>query len=135
MRRLAGPAILAIALSLAACGSETAPPAANTAETADTAEPAALAACPFRETRGWAASVEGGRLLVTGMVDLQMAGFRPTLTPREGGGTAFDLTLAPEPQAAVTNQVRYEGAGTSASRGEIWCGGNKLADFAIVHVD
>ena len=141
MRRPTGPFILAMAVALAACGTGTAPPAANdaaganTAEAASAAEPASLPTCPFRETSGWAASVEGGRLLVTGTVDLQMAGFRPTLTPREGGGTAFDLTLAPESQAAVTNQVRYEASGNAASRAEIWCGGEKIADVDVVRVD
>ena len=140
MRKPVHPVILAIALSLAACGSDPAPPAANIAEAdaaepASAGEPASLAACPFRQTRGWAGSVEGGRLLVTGTVDLQMAGFRPTLTPREGAGAAFDLTLVPEPQAAVTDQVRYEASGGAASGGEIWCGGAKIADFEVVRVD
>jgi hypothetical protein len=132
-------AVLALAC-LAACGSETLPAdepaAANVADTTDAAEAPALAACPFRETGGWAGSVEGGRLLVTGTVDLQMAGFRPTLTPREGGAAAFDLALVPEPQAAVTGEVRYEASGGIASRrGEIWCGGEKIADFDVVMVD
>ena len=141
MKMNSRPAVLALALCLAACGSETSPPAddapaANAAETANAAEAPALPACPFRDTGGWAGSVEGGRLLVTGTVDLQMAGFRPTLTPREGGGAAFDLALVPEPQAAVTSEVRYEASGgISSRRGEIWCGDEKIADFEIVVVD
>jgi hypothetical protein len=139
------PIILALALGLAACGSETAPPAApdneaaaNAAESAEAPESPALPACPFRSTSGWAGSIEGGRLLVTGTVDLQMAGFRPTLTPREdaGGAVAFDLALAPEPQAAVTSEVRYERSGAPvARRGEIWCGGDRIAEFDVVVID
>ena len=89
----------------------------------------ALARCPFRETSDWAASSEGGRVLVTGQVDLQMAGFRPTLTERSsGGGTlALDLALVPEPNAAVTERVRYEsGGGGGLRRVEIWCGDERI---------
>ena len=68
MRKPAGPFILAIALSLAACGSEPAPPAANSA-------------------------------------------------------------------GADADQVRYEASGGAAARGEIWCGGEKIADFDVVRVD
>ena len=134
-------AALALALALAACGSGTPSvddsAAANAVQTTAAAEAPALAACPFRDTGSWAGSVEGGRLLVTGTVDLQMAGFRPTLTPRPGeGAAAFDLALVPEPQAAVTSEVRYEASGGVASRrGEIWCGGDKIADFDVVVVD
>jgi len=146
MKISARPIILALALGLAACGSETAPPAAadneagaNAAESAGAAESPALPACPFRNTGGWAGSIEGGRLLVTGTVDLQMAGFRPTLTPREGtggGAVAFDLALAPEPQAAVTGEVRFERSGAPvARRGEIWCGGDRIAEFDVVVID
>jgi hypothetical protein len=139
MKRAARPLLFAIALSLAACGSEPAPAPANdqveseAAEAASAAAAPALPDCPFHQTGDWAGSVEGGRLLVTGTVDLQMAGFRPVLTPREGAGAAFDLALVPEPQAAVTNEVRYEGAPASGA-GEIWCGGEKIADFDIVRV-
>jgi hypothetical protein len=132
-------ALMALALALAACTAEPPPAAndseANAAEAAEAAEPASLPSCPFRSTGGWAGSVEGGRLLVTGTVDLQMAGFRPTLTPREGAGTAFDLALVPEAQAAVTDRVRYEGAPLGGAAGEIWCGGEKIADFDIVRID
>jgi hypothetical protein len=140
------------ALALAACGGDrtaagndaAANGAASANEAAAAANPVgasgatALAGCPFQETSDWAGSVEGGRMLVTGTVDLQMAGFRPGLTERAGapaGTIAFDLTLAPEANAAVTDQVRYERAGGGGyRRGEIWCGGRRLAGFDIVHV-
>ena len=139
MKRFAPSLALALALSLGACGADPAPPPAteqaetNAGEGAAAAERAELPACPFRQTGDWAGSVEGGRLLVTGTVDLQMAGFKPQLTRREGGGAAFDLALVPEPQAAVTSEVRYEGAPASGG-GEIWCGGEKIAEFGIVQV-
>ncbi|WP_129793406.1 hypothetical protein [Sphingosinicella sp. CPCC 101087] len=147
MKTVIRPYILVFALALAACGGElAAPPAAqengsaqNAAAGANAADPASLPACPFRETSNWAGSVEGGRLLVTGNVDLQMAGFRPALTPHAGaapGTAALDLSLVPEPQAAVTDQVRYEQARSPAySRGEIWCGGARIAEFDVVVVD
>jgi predicted small lipoprotein YifL len=147
MKTVIRPYILVFAFALAACGGEpAAPPAAdenaaaqNAAAGVETTDPAALPACPFRETRNWAGSVEGGRLLVTGNVDLQMAGFRPALTPHAGaapGVAALDLTLVPEPQAAVTDQVRYEQARSPAyGRGEIWCGGDRIAEFDVVVVD
>lgn len=135
--------VFAIALTLSACGGSgagnqsavaenEAGAAANTAETR-----AALPACPFLETTDWAGSIEAGRLLVTGSVDLQMAGFRPALTERAAGsGTlALDLALAPEPNAPVTDLARYERRGAPAyQRGEIWCGGERIAEFDIVNV-
>ena len=140
------------ALALAACGPDrtaagneaAANGAASANEAAAAASPVgasgatALAGCPFQETSDWAGSVEGGRMLVTGTVDLQMAGFRPELTERAAapaGTIAFDLALAPEPNAAVTDQVRFERAGGGGyRRGEIWCGGRPIAGFDIVHV-
>lgn len=142
---------IASALLLAGCGeggqSNGAAPEANeatptgNAAVADAGAPAAAprpAACPFRGTEGWGGAIEGGRLVVNGAVDLQMAGMRPTLTPRPGAGggsLAFDLTLAPEPSAPITDRVRYEGPGGAWRRGEIWCGGERIAEFDIVAID
>jgi hypothetical protein len=154
MRLFQGPAMAAIALMLAACGggdtgvgdeaganqaaAEAAGNAAGTEAANESASAAAsaLAGCPFRATTGWNGSIEGGQLLVNGRVDLQMAGFRPTLTPQGGGGDTLrlDLTLAPEPQAAVTDRVRYEGSGRYR-RGEIWCGGERIADFDFILIE
>ena len=144
-------ALAAIALALAGCGSggpaarneaaaNGAVPAdqATAAANSTAAGPGAIAGCPFHETHGWAGSVENGRLRVTGNVDLQMAGFRPGLTERAGspaGTLVLDLALAPEPNAAITDLAVYEQAGGGAyRRGEIWCGGQRLAAFDIVHV-
>lgn len=137
--------LAAFLLCLAACESGEVPQANNEATgpasneaTTNAAGGNLLPPCPFENTRGWAGSIEGGRLLVTGNVDLQMAGFRPSLTEREGGapGTlALDLTLAPEPNAAVTDLARYERIGVRGyGRGEIWCGDARLATFDIVNV-
>jgi hypothetical protein len=141
------PAFAALLLCLAACdsGDRSAPAAENAAEPADREEAANAAGgggllppCPFENTERWAGSVEGGRLLVTGNVDLQMAGFRPALSerPEAAPGTiALDLALTPEPNAAVTDLARYERRGAPAyRRGEIWCGGERIADFDIVVV-
>ena len=139
-------AITALGLLLAACGTEGTEsaandPAANESTNATTAaadeeqSQAKLAACPFRETRDWKGSVTGGRVLVNGKVDLQMAGFEPALTPRAGGsgGTlVLDLTLAPKPNG-LSDSARYEAAGRY-SRAEIHCGGERIADIAIVQV-
>lgn len=98
----------------------------------------AMPACPFRETRGWGGAIEGGRLVINGVVDLQMAGFRPALTERgaSGGTLALDLALAPEPNAAVSDRVRYErSGGAGLRRGEIWCGGERIAAFDIHTID
>lgn len=145
------PFLLAFLLSVAACGSGGAPAPANDAaagpEQADAGAGTVankgagdlLPPCPFENTTRWAGSIEGGRLLVTGNVDLQMAGFRPALTERSGGspGTlALDLALAPEPNAAVTDLARYERSGARGyRRGEVWCGGARIAEFEIVAVD
>ena len=142
--------ILGLGLWLAACGGDgggnrAAAPAANEAvaanesagaETAGTSP--AVPACPYRRTQEWIGSVEGGRVLVTGNVDLQMAGFRPALTERPGaaaGTLALDLALTPEPNAPVTDVARYERRGAPAyRRGEIWCGGQRIAAFDMIHV-
>ena len=140
-------AAIALGLALAGCGSgndeekaagaNAVAAAANEAETADGG--AAMPACPFRDTSQWAGSTEGGRLLVTGQVDLQMAGFRPALTERPGaapGTLALDLALAPEPTAPVTDVARYErSGGPGYGRGEIWCGGERIAQFDMVNVN
>lgn len=143
-------ASIAVGLLLAGCdpgGSDRASPQANAATSeADASAPAdvaasaapAMPACPFRETRGWGGAIEGGRLVVNGAVDFQMAGFRPALTERgaSGGTLALDLALAPEPNAAVSDRVRYERPGAAGlRRGEIWCGGERIADFAIHTID
>ncbi len=145
-------AIGSLFLALAACGSrgggegdveiandgatapETAPETANAAA----GDAAALPPCPFRKTSDWKGSIEGGRLLVTGMVDLQMAGFKPQLTPRPGaapGVLAYDLALVPAAGEPVTDKVRLEKPGTARhSAGEIYCGGERLARFDIVNL-
>ena len=140
----------AVGLALAACDTERNKPAAdanaaaaaaNAAEGAQNAgaERAQMPACPFRRTSGWGGSVEGGRVLVNGLVDLQMAGFRPALTERPGasaGTLALDLALAPEPSAPVTDRARYDGRAASRyRRGEIWCGGERIAAFDIAVID
>ena len=142
-------AAAAAALLLAGCDSgapDRARPERNSAaepEETASANAAASAApamptCPFRETTGWGGAIEGGRLVVNGVVDLQMAGFRPALTERSvaGGTLALDVALAPEPNAAVSDRVRYERPGTSGlRRGEIWCGGERIATFDIYTID
>ena len=138
--------VAAAAFFVAGCGagggdaSEGSGAVANAAqaEANAAAEAPALARCPFRETSDWAASREGGRVLVTGQVDLQMAGFRPTLTERSsGGGTlALDLALVPEPNAAVTERVRYEsGGGGGLRRVEIWCGNERIETVDTVVIE
>ena len=101
-------------------------------------KPATLPSCPFQETREWAGSIERGRLLVTGRVDLMMAGFRPQLTPRAGaapGTLALDLALIPEANSAVSDELRYERTGVpSYRRGEIWCGDQRIAGFDMILV-
>ncbi len=92
-------------------------------------------ACPFRQLQDLRASISGGRLLVTGRVDFMMAGFKPQLSPRPGssGPAILDLDLVPEPQAPISDTLRFERSGVSAARsGEIWCGGEKLTDFSIM---
>lgn len=136
----------AFLLALAGCGGGGEAPAnqaaneavaTNESANAAAAEKPQLAACPFRETRQWAGSIEGGRLLVTGLVDLQMAGFKPALTIRSSSPptVALDLALAPEAGAVVTEEARYEAASPAPYRnGEIWCGGERIASFDIVVV-
>ena len=148
MARARWTAAIALGLALAGCGggeeekaagANAAAAAANAAEPAGADGGAAMPACPFRDTTEWAGSTEGGRLLVTGRVDLQMAGFRPALTERPGaapGTLALDLALAPEPTAPVADVARYERRGAPRyGRGEIWCGGGRIAQFDMVHVD
>jgi hypothetical protein len=135
-------AALALGLCVTACGSGDGG-AANEAAAANeavaaraSAQKAKLPPCPFRETE-WVGSVEGGRLLVTGELDLQMAGFEPRLTERSSNPPviALDLALVPSPGAAVTGNVRYEKSGSPTyRRGEIYCGGAKLADFSMIVV-
>ena len=151
--------IIAAALALAGCGTgvgeggdaanegaaaaneasanATADAGAANMATAATGAPAALGPCPFRDTSGWNGSIEGGRLQVGGQVDLMMAGMRPNLAERAGGGDtlALDLTLVPEAQA-LSNRASYERTGARGyRRGEIWCGGERIADFDIIQID
>lgn len=132
---------------LSACGGgdrETAPEAPELVTNVVTPESAerprtapTMEDCPFRDTSEWVGSVEGGRVLVNGRVDLMMAGFRPELTKRPGasaGTLALDLALAADPQAAVNDRVRYEASG-SYRRGEIWCGGERIAAFDMIVVE
>ncbi|HEV2746958.1 MAG TPA: hypothetical protein VGW34_06630 [Allosphingosinicella sp.] len=97
-----------------------------------------LGACPFRETSDWHGSIESGRLLVNGKVDLLMAGFKPTLTRRPSappGTIAFDLALVAEAGAAVQDRPRYEATGSPRyQRAEIWCGGKRIAEIDMVLV-
>lgn len=147
IRRLA---VIALALGLAACDSGTGADNAALANQAATApaeadsgsaeagtEPA-LAACPFRKTRDWHASIMEGDLLINGKVDLMMAGFKPVLTKREAaapGAIALDLALVPETGAVVSNSARYEAKRVPRyARAEIYCGGERIAEVAMVHV-
>ncbi len=149
MIRLVAIGSIAAALALSACNSgggggegdvEIANGGAAASETANAAAGtgAALPPCPFRKTSDWKGSIEGGRLLVTGMVDLQMAGFKPQLTPRAGaapGVLAYDLALVPAAGEPVTDKVRLERPGTARhSAGEIYCGGERLERFDIVNL-
>ena len=145
MRRTLSLASIAVCLALSACGGGDAPvneAAANETaagnETADAGKAKAeLPACPFRKTSGWAASLEGGRLLVTGTVDLQMAGFTPALTVRSSAPPtiALDLALKPDPTAAVSPDARYEATGHSGARNvEIWCGGERIHSIDVIVV-
>lgn len=143
LRHLAAAA--AFGLVLAGCspagedkstGTDAASPAANRTEQANAAA-ADGPACPFRQTRDWIGSVEGGHVRVNGLVDLQMAGFRPALTERAGGsGTlALDLALAPAPGEPVSDRARYERQGAPAfRRAEIWCGGERIAQIDMIVV-
>ena len=139
----------ALALVLSACGSgggERAPDGANEAAAANAAaanesaaaEPGA-AACPFRRTREWVGSVERGHVRINGYVDVQMAGFRPTLTERPGaapGTIALDLALVPAPGEPVSDHARYERRGAPAyRRAEIWCGGERIAGVDMIVVN
>ena len=88
MKRVAYlPLAMAVALALPGCGPQeqatNAPEAVATAapDAGNQAKKAALPACPFQQTRDWHASIENGRILVNGRVDLLMAGFKPTLAP------------------------------------------------------
>lgn len=137
-------AALALGLCVASCGSGDEGSVANEATAANeavvaegAATEAKLPPCPFRETQ-WVGSVERGRLLVTGELDLQMAGFEPRLTERSSNPPviALDLALVPSAGAAVTGNVRYERSGSPTyRRGEIYCGGEKLADFEMIVVE
>ena len=140
--------MMGVLLLLAACGSgggdadvndqaavaETPQAKAERVESAK----AALGNCPFRNTGDWHASNEGGRLLVNGRVDLLMAGFEPKLTPRPDsapGTIAFDLTLEPNPEAAVAERARYETTGSPRyGQAEIWCGGERIARIDMVNI-
>ena len=148
LRNLAAAA--ALGLCLAACGPSGDPSSseANTAATANAApaEPeinsaetrADVAACPFRRTRDWVGSVEHGHVRINGTVDVQMAGFRPTLTERSGAGggaLALDLAFAPAPGEPISDHVRFERTGAPAYRqAEIWCGGEVIEriDMTVV---
>ena len=141
-------AAIACGLMLAGCGADrddkaganAAAVAANeSAKAGGNTVAGGLSDCPFRRTHDWIGSVEGGHVRVNGYVDLQMAGFRPELTPRPGaaGGTiAFDLALVPAPNAPVEDHVRYERRGAPAyRRAEIWCGGERIAGFDMIVVN
>lgn len=137
MRRMAA---IALGLSLAACDGAAPPGEGNQAATPEAqavkAEPPKLS-CPFRELQGWKGSIEGGRLLVTGSVDVQMAGMKPQLVERPGGPPVarFDLSLESAPGEPVSGTVRLERRGAPAyRRGEVYCGGKLLTSFDMVLV-
>lgn len=145
MKRVAYlPLAMAVALALPGCGPQE--PATNAPEAVATAAPdagnqaekAALPACPFQQTRDWHASIENGRILVNGRVDLLMAGFKPTLAPRENaspGAIAFDLSLQQEAGAVVNDQARYEsGISGRYGKAEIYCGGELIETIDVVQV-
>ena len=162
MKHLRTVAGLTLGLCLAACGpggeagnaqdsgnaaeagaSAAAEPATGngTASAAGNASAAAgpgLPGCPFRETTNWVGSVEGGKLLVNGRVDLLMGGFQPQLTERPGSAPPvlrLDLALAPGGTTELSNKVRYEKSGSpSYRRGEIYCGGEQVAAFDMILV-
>ncbi len=129
--------------ALAACGSQPSSDASEQANAATTNQAEAkakaeLPPCPFEEIHDLKGSIEGGRLLVTGRVDLMMAGFRPQLTPRESssGAYALDLSLVPEADAGVSDVLRFERQGVGRyPRGEVWCGGDRLQTFDMILVD
>jgi len=146
LRHLAAAA--ALGLCLAGCGqgigdrsaedngpanAAAAEPALNSAETR-----ADVAACPFRRTRDWVGSVERGHVRINGTVDVQMAGFRPTLTERggsAGGALALDLAFAPAPGEPISDHVRFDRTGAAPHRqAEIWCGGEVIEriDMTVV---
>ena len=150
-------AALALALMLASCGpggdqpsatgnaddqplaaGNMANPAANGTEAGNSSAGPQISACPFRRTRDWNGSVEGGHVRINGYVDLQMAGFRPALTERSGaaaGTIALDLALAPAPGEPVSDLARYERRGAPAyRRAEIWCGGERIQQIDMVVV-
>ena len=146
LRHLAAAA--AFGLWLAGCGpaNDDRSTAANESANAAAAEPelnsaetrAVAAACPFRRTRDWVGSVERGHVRINGTVDVQMAGFRPTLTERSGAGggaLALDLAFAPAPGEPISDHVRFERLGAPPYRqAEIWCGGEVIEriDMTVV---
>ena len=141
-------AAIACGLMLAGCGPDrddkaganaAAATSNQSAEAERNAAGGGLPDCPFRRTHDWIGSVEAGHVRVNGYVDLQMAGFRPELTPRPGaaaGAIALDLALVPAPNAPVEDQVSYERRGApSYRRAEIWCGGERIAGFDMIVVN
>lgn len=134
---------ICVALVLAGCSPQQ--EASNEAASAGAAEQqakaeqkAALPSCPFNRTSDWHASIENGRILVNGRVDLMMAGFRPTLTPRAQAGPgaiAFDLSLKQEEGAVVDERPRYEGSVSGRyGKAEIYCGGELIETIGVVHI-
>jgi hypothetical protein len=156
MKHLRSVAGLTLGLCLAACGpggeagnaqnpanEAAAGPAVgnDTAAAAGNATAAAgpgLPGCPFRETTNWVGSIEGGKLLVNGRVDLLMGGFQPQLTERPGSAPPvlrLALALAPGGTTELSNKVRYEKSRSPAyRRGEIYCGGDQVAAFDMILV-
>lgn len=132
--------ILFAPLLLLACGQNAAPPAEQNAAAAEApaAEKAELPACPFKKTSNWVASLERGKVLVNGTVDLMMAGFKPQLMPRAGaarGVLALELSLVPETGAVVNSNARYEQTGVPPyKRLEVWCGGEQIAGVNMIVV-
>ena len=147
MMRIGFGLVAGLALALGGCGGGKVDGTSNEAaadnaigEITETAEAGPkMPPCPFKKTESWVGSWEGGKLLVNGKVDLMMAGFKPVLTPRNGssGSTlALDLTLVQETGAAVNDMPRYERTGAPAyRRGEIWCGGDRIAAFDMIIIN
>ena len=139
MRRSLVSGCLALCLALAACdagapANDAAVDQAAPANETKVAAKAELPSCPFHKTGDWYGWVENGKLTVGGQVDVQMAGFKPTLTVRSSSPptVAFDLALVQEPGAAVSDRIEYEKTGSPAySKAEIWCGDEMIESFTI----
>lgn len=136
------PLFIALCLASSGCRDQSRTSNETNAATSETVEKpkpaAALPACPFGQTGDWHASLENGRILVNGRVDLMMAGFKPTLAPRQQaspGAIAFDLSLQQQEGAVVDERPRYEGRVSGRySKAEIYCGGKLIQTIDVVQI-